>query len=306
MPQNVLPCPAGRLTSPRTFGVVLLVIAAGLWSLTGLAVKQAMMEPFAFAVWRALGAAATAAMVIPWTRGARPHFRWTLLATVLNAVVAGTVIWTMTRSTAARGILLQYTGPIFCALLARVFLGRRLTTRSKASLTIAAIGIGIMVSSAHGSLAISTTAAGILCGLAYGALILVLEKINQPAARVNPFAVVLTMNLGTAALFLMISPSSVTAHAQPQQWLAAIGTGVLLTAIPYVLFQLALRRVHAVDAALITLLEPVLNPVWVAIGTAEFPDRLTLLGGGTTLAAAVVQASGLSNGKQDPPATSYD
>jgi drug/metabolite transporter (DMT)-like permease len=67
-------------------------------------------------------------------------------------------------------------------------------------------------------------------------------------------------------------------------------TGVVQLGIPYVLFQLALRRVRPVDASLLILLEPVLNPVWVALATSEKPDGFTVAGGFAILVAMIVEA----------------
>lgn len=47
----------------------------------------------------------------------------------------------------------------------------------------------------------------------------------------------------------------------------------------------------AVDASLIILLEPVLNPLWVWLAVGESPERSTLLGGIAIVAAMVVEAT---------------
>lgn len=72
---------------------------------------------------------------------------------------------------------------------------------------------------------------------------------------------------------------------------AIAGIGVIQLAAPYVLFQFSLRRVNAVDASLLTLLEPVLNPVWVALATAERPDVATMIGGTAILLSLVIEAT---------------
>jgi drug/metabolite transporter (DMT)-like permease len=57
--------------------------------------------------------------------------------------------------------------------------------------------------------------------------------------------------------------------------------------LPYLLMARGLRVVGAQEACTLTLLEPVLNPVWaylVSPGT-EAPTIYTLLGGGCVLAA---------------------
>jgi drug/metabolite transporter (DMT)-like permease len=48
---------------------------------------------------------------------------------------------------------------------------------------------------------------------------------------------------------------------------------------PYFLFSWALQRVQAQRAALLLLLEVVLNPIWTLLAVQEVPPRATLLGG---------------------------
>lgn len=64
-----------------------------------------------------------------------------------------------------------------------------------------------------------------------------------------------------------------------RDWPLLIGFGALQMALPYVLFARGLRTVRAPEAALITLIEPTLNPVWVWLRHGERPADATLLGG---------------------------
>ena len=54
-------------------------------------------------------------------------------------------------------------------------------------------------------------------------------------------------------------------------------------------FVRGVRRVPAAEASLISMLEPVLNPVWVLIGFGERPGRWALAGGAIVIAAVVVR-----------------
>ncbi len=53
---------------------------------------------------------------------------------------------------------------------------------------------------------------------------------------------------------------------------------------PYVLFSWALQHIGAHRAALILLLEPILNPIWTYLLVGETPPAATLLGGPLILA----------------------
>jgi drug/metabolite transporter, DME family len=55
--------------------------------------------------------------------------------------------------------------------------------------------------------------------------------------------------------------------------------GLVQFALPYVFFTAGLRWVSGAEASLIALVEPVLNPVWVAILIGEEPSTATIVGG---------------------------
>ena len=78
---------------------------------------------------------------------------------------------------------------------------------------------------------------------------------------------------------------------EPWKLLLILATGVVQLAIPYVLFQRGLRRVGPVEASLLILLEPVLNPAWVWLAVGERPDAATFVGGAAILTAMVLEAT---------------
>ncbi len=59
--------------------------------------------------------------------------------------------------------------------------------------------------------------------------------------------------------------------------------------LAYWLFAKGVRKVPAAEASLISMLEPVLNPVWVLIGAGERPGGWSIAGGAVVLASVVVR-----------------
>ena len=55
--------------------------------------------------------------------------------------------------------------------------------------------------------------------------------------------------------------------------------GIVSIGIPSILYTIGIRNVRALTASFITMLEPVLNPVWVIIFAGEVPSTKTILGG---------------------------
>ncbi len=69
------------------------------------------------------------------------------------------------------------------------------------------------------------------------------------------------------------------------QFLVLIVFGVFQMGIPYWLMARGLQSVRAQEAGIITLLEPILNPMWTYLVSGEAPAVYTYLGGALILAA---------------------
>jgi drug/metabolite transporter (DMT)-like permease len=75
--------------------------------------------------------------------------------------------------------------------------------------------------------------------------------------------------------------------------------GVFQLGFGYFSYQHGMRVVPAFQASLVSLIEPILNPVWVALAVGEVPSGATLAGGGLVLAGMTV---GLALGRRSGPA----
>jgi drug/metabolite transporter (DMT)-like permease len=276
----------------RAAGVAMLIAASIGWSISGVFVKLVDTHPLSFALWRSASAAVFLAALLPLVPGTRPRGRWMGLSILLYTAVVALLIAAMTYATAAKGILLQYIGPIACAVFAWIFQRRVIARRSVLAIAVASLGVGIMVIFGRGEAGPLGTICGIASGICFGGLILLLEKVDRDeGGRANPVWIVFANNAGSALLLLPVCLAAGAIELAAWKVAAMCFVGVVQLAIPYLLFQLGLRRVHPVDASLLVLLEPVLNPIWVALLTTERPDAATIAGGVAILAAMVIEAS---------------
>jgi drug/metabolite transporter (DMT)-like permease len=90
---------------------------------------------------------------------------------------------------------------------------------------------------------------------------------------------------------LVLLPWALTAHVSldASQWSMAALLGVLQLGVPYLLFARGVRTVQASEAALLTLLEAVLNPIWVWAFLSEVAPLSTWIGGILILTGLVVR-----------------
>jgi drug/metabolite transporter (DMT)-like permease len=68
-------------------------------------------------------------------------------------------------------------------------------------------------------------------------------------------------------------------------WGALLALGCVQLGVSYHFYSRAIRHITALQAVLIPVLEPLLNPVWVLLAVGEKPSTLALLGGVIVLTA---------------------
>jgi drug/metabolite transporter (DMT)-like permease len=105
--------------------------------------------------------------------------------------------------------------------------------------------------------------------------------------------------LGDLAAVVFCAPAMRSAPPlEASSWglLAALGIGQI--ALPYILYGLAIPRLTALEGTVVPAIEPILNPVWVALGTGEKPGPLAMVGGGFVLGSVLLQAVAGRNRKE--------
>jgi drug/metabolite transporter (DMT)-like permease len=268
------------MASERKSGVLLLLIAATLWSSGGLLIKLIDWNPVAIAGTRS----ALALPVILLFLG-RPPRSFSKLQIGAAFAYVGTVLLFVcaTRlTTAANAIVLQYTAPIYVALLAPRLL-KEPAHRSDWLLMAAALaGIGLFFVEKISLQGAAGIACALVSGVTYAATALLLRKDKSG----SPLSAIFLGNLLTAlAAVPFLSPPWPNA----QNWMILTALGVLQLGLGYVAYAKGLQRIPAMEASLLALLEPILNPVWVLLALGEKPGFWPCIGGGIVLAAVALR-----------------
>ncbi len=270
-----------------------LLLAALFWSLGGLLIKSADWPPLAVAGGRGLVAAL---FLILASRNLR--FTFSPVQVIAALAYAGcTVLFVVATklTAAANAILLQYTAPVWIALFGAWFLGERARRLDWIIIAITLAGMalffggGLELGGALGNLA------GILSGVCFAAMTIALrrQKDGSPVESII---------LGNLIAFAIGLPFMIGAPAPSPGGLAAIAAlGIVQLGFSYWLYARAIRQVTALEAVIIPVLEPILNPVWVFLASGEKPTPWALLGGAVVLAAVTVRA--LHSLRHPPTAT---
>jgi drug/metabolite transporter (DMT)-like permease len=260
--------------------VLLLIITSVLWSFGGVLIKSVDWPSMAKA-----GARSAIAAAIMWGWIKRPQFTWSW--TQIGAAVAyvGTValfVIANDRTTAANAIFLQYSAPIYVALFGGWFLGEKTRRLDWLCIVIALFGIGLFFRDQLDPKGMVGIIVALASGVSFAIMVMLLRKEKEG----SPESALLLGNLLAAAIGL---PFGVGHSLSAPQWATLGVLGVVQLGIPYILYGIAIRRVSALEATLIPMLEPILNPIWVALAKGEIPGPWSLAGGGLVLGAVLLR-----------------
>jgi drug/metabolite transporter (DMT)-like permease len=102
----------------------------------------------------------------------------------------------------------------------------------------------------------------------------------------SPFESALLGNIITAIIGL---PFLCRSTPSSSGWLYLLILGVFQLGIPYVFYSTAIKNATALEAVLIAVIEPILNPIWVFLILGEIPGLSALIGGVIVLASVTLK-----------------
>jgi drug/metabolite transporter (DMT)-like permease len=265
--------------------VLQLIGAALCWSLAGVLIKYVASSWSGLAVAGGRGAIAAIFLLLT-NRGLRFHFsRPQLAAAALYAACTVLFCWATTLTTAANAILIQYTAPVWVALLSAYFLGERAARADWIAIVVALGGMTLFFKDGLAAGHVLGDTLALLSGMCFGAMAVALrrQKDGSPVESII---------LGNGLAFLIGLPWIIPAPPLPAAgWAALLALGTLQLGFSYWLYARAIRHVTALEAVLIPIIEPVLNPIWVLLFVGERPSSWALLGGAIVVAGVTFRAA---------------
>jgi drug/metabolite transporter (DMT)-like permease len=108
-----------------------------------------------------------------------------------------------------------------------------------------------------------------------------------------------TVAFGNVIAFLWGLPFALPVmSATPMDWVVILYLGAIQIGLAYACLTRGLRQVPALEASLLLMVEPVLNPVWAWLVHGERPSHWALLGGALIIGATTAQA--VVQGREEP------
>lgn len=272
----------------NTAGILAMAATAFLWSIAGLFIKVIDWNPFAIAGLRSLIASL---VILIYLR--RPKLHWSfpqigaaiaLTATMLLFVSANKT------TTAANAILLQYVGPVFTAIIGACILKERARIEHWLAFLLMAVGMIVMFMDRFGGGRLLGNILAVMSGLTFSFyfVFMRMQKEGSPLES-TLLAHWLTAGIGIAVAFFLPAP-----HWTVKAVSAVAVLGIIQVGAAAILFSSAIKRIPAVFANLIAVIEPVFNPLWVFLALGEAPGLQAIIGG-IIIIIAVTGASVISS-----------
>lgn len=313
-------CLLSRLT--HTQAVFMMIAVTLMWSIAGVVSRQLESAArFEVTFWRSAFTAVSLLVILPlWrhmdrSQGLLPPERtdtgpwrvwlkrhWGLIPESKAFWISG-VCWSvmftafmlaLTFTSVANVLVIMSVGPLFTALVARVFIGQRLALRTWLAIFAAGAGIAYM----YGSQFIAAIAhpeqdsGGLVLGSLAALCVPIAAAINWTVVQRSQthgekIDLVPSVLLGAAISALTTLPLALpfAATGGDIAWLALLG--LVQLAIPCALAVVCARSLKAPEVSLLALLEVIFGILWAWIWAAEEPGSEVLLGGSLVIAALV-------------------
>jgi drug/metabolite transporter (DMT)-like permease len=249
---------------------IMLLCAAVLWSTGGLLIKMIDLPPLAIAGWRSAIAALALLFLIR-----RPRITWSIAQIGGSVAYAATVILFVVSNkltTAANAIILQYTAPVFVAILGIFILKEHVRRTGWITIALTLCGMVLFFKDRIDTGGQLGNVLSVVSGLCLAFLIIALryQKDGSPAE---------TIWLGNIVTGVVCVPVMLSCMPGRGEIPALIFLGTLQLGLAYYLYAHAIRYVPALEAIIIPIVEPILNPLWVFLFMGERPGFWSLAGG---------------------------
>ena len=266
--------------SRRISGAPLVILACLFWSFSGVLGKTVTYHPLTLTGFRALIAAV---MLGGARRSFRPAFSRGVMLGAWGVTLTSIFFMYANRlTTAANAIVLQYAMPAFVILFS--YLAYRQKPTRLDLICAALVLCGVLMCFVEG-MGGGRLAGDILALLSAVSWAMVFFAARMPGVDAMTYSYM--GNLISAALLLYI-PFDPGFSLAPGQLLPAGAMGVCL-GLGYLMFSLGMRRgVNPIAAAIVSNVEPVMNPTWVFLFAGEFPGVFSIAGALVVLSSVTV------------------
>lgn len=267
-------------TAKKKNGVVFVLLSALCFSIGGLFLKMVPWSPLAINGGRALISTIIIAAVMAASHHKLILNRQVLLGAFCMLGEMILYVYANKLTTAANAIILQFTAPIFIILFLWVFFHQK--PRRLDILTCVVVFIGIIIFFIDGISGGGML--GNLLAVLSGAFYAVVFMLNTFPEGDSLSSMVLAHGM-CALIGIPFILQEKDFSFSPV--MSVVVLGVVQQGAAFLCLSKGLESTPPVAASLVSALEPILNPVWVALFYGEIPSFIALLGAAIVIGAVV-------------------
>jgi drug/metabolite transporter (DMT)-like permease len=184
-------------------------------------------------------------------------------------------------TTAASAILLQYTAPIYIAMLGGWLLKEKAVLRDWIVILFVICGMVLFFLDKIGSGSLLGNLLAVFSGIAMAMNTIFMRREKDADPLENVF-------WGCVLTSVVTIPFMIRSIPDKNSWIGLILLGIFQLGLSYVLYAKAIKNISALQSTFLCLIEPLLNPLWVFLTIGEVPGRLSVLGGIVVLTSVTV------------------
>ena len=269
-------------------GQMAILATAILMSTNGLFIKLLPWHPMVITSIRSMIALVfllTVRLISPPPKNAKNPPIPLITAAVLFVLTMYSFIIANKLTTAANAIVLQYTAPIWAALLGWWLIKEKPFPEHWGALVFIFAGLALFLWDGLGRGSLLGDALAVICGICWGAY----SVFSRMLKNGNPGDALLLAHLIGAVVgipFIFLYPPSIS----PSSVLSILYMGIFQIGLASLFLAYGLKRVSAVQTMLISTTEPLLNPIWVLAITGERPTPVALIGGAIIISAVLASS----------------
>lgn len=266
--------------SEKQRGTLYVFLAAALYSIGGLCMKVIPWSGTAINGGRTAVALVVIGVYLIAVRHPLRFNRWILLGAV--SVFATNLLFSIANkmTTAANAIVLQFTVPIFVMLFSLLFFKRRPTRLDTVACIVVFGGIVFFFADSLSMGGMAGNAIALLSGITYAGVFMMNDMPDSDAISSVFWGDVLSAVVGLPFLVRETDFSLVPV-------VSLLILGVFQVAVAYIFLSIGLKTTPAVTASLVSGIEPILNPILVAVFYGEEVGALALIGAAIVIIGVV-------------------
>ncbi|MCL2160127.1 MAG: DMT family transporter [Oscillospiraceae bacterium] len=257
---------------------IFMVAASVCWSFGGICIK--------FIPWGAMSiiglrAVLAAVVFVIYKKSAKIRFTFgNVLAALCLSATTVLFVFANKLTTAAAAILLQFSAPIFIILINLAFYKKKPKISEAVAVSATVFGMVLFFSDKLEGGGVLGNIFAIASGLSFAGVFVCNKRQDADPEQSLLLGFFINAVIGLPFVFFEVT-------AEPLAWAAVVFLGIVQVGLAYVFFSVGIKKTPALLGCLITALEPVLNPIWVALAAKEMPGPFAMAGGAVILISVV-------------------